>query len=73
MQKTKPTGRDIKRHPHVHRDVMEDIKDLDSSAQRTHNDVKYIDPNRDREVGAADRTGRHFDEFVEASEDGEAD
>jgi hypothetical protein len=60
-------------HPDVRRDAMEDTRDLESSPQPTHNDIKYVDPNRDRVLGDADRTGRHFDEFVEASEDSEAD
>jgi hypothetical protein len=73
MRKSKPTAHDMKRHSDIQRDAMEDIKELESAPQSTHNDIKYVDPNRDRAVGDADRTGRHFDEFVEASEDGEAD
>ena len=73
MQKSKPVGHDMKRHSAIQRDAMEDIKERESAPQHTHNDIKYVDPNRDRAVGNADRTGRHFDEFVEASEDGEAD
>ena len=61
------------RHSDVHRDALQDIKELESAPQLTHNVTKYVDPNRDRASGAADRTGRHFDGFVEASEDGEVD
>ena len=63
----------MKRHSAIQRDAMEDIKEIESGPQATHNDIKYVDPNRDHALGDADRTGRHFDEVVEASEDGEAD
>jgi hypothetical protein len=63
----------MKRHSDSQRDAMEDIKELESAPRSAHNDIKYVDPNRERAVGDADRTGRHFDEVVEASEDGEAD
>lgn len=63
----------MKRHSNIQRDAMEDIKGVESAPQATHHDIKYVDPNRDRAIGDADRTGRHFDEFVEASEDGETD
>ena len=31
-------------------------------------DVRYMEPNRDRVIGGDDRTGRHFDEEVTAEE-----
>jgi hypothetical protein len=75
MKKSKPPAHDIKRHADVQRDAMEEINDRDASPEGPHNEIKYVDPNRDRAVGDADRTGRHFDEdgFEEASEAGEAD
>jgi hypothetical protein len=42
------------------------MKELGSSAG-------YRAANRDRVLGEADRTGRHFDEGTEAAEDNEAD
>jgi hypothetical protein len=48
---------------------MEDIKELDSTLQFTHNETRYVAPNRDRAVGDADRTGRHFDEVVDDAKD----
>ena len=55
-----------KKHPDVARDTLDDIKELGSSGV-------YREANRDRALGEADRTGRHFDEATEASEDHEAD
>ena len=69
MRKPKPAAHDTKRYPGVQSDVLEDIQELESTPQPTHNDIKYLDPNRDRAVGDADRTGRHFDESVEPPDD----
>jgi hypothetical protein len=57
----------MKRHPHTQRDAMNEIQDRNSTPQPTHNDIKYTEPNRDRAVGNADRTGRHFDEITDDS------
>ena len=32
-------------------------------------EVRYMEPNRDRVLGEEDRTGRHFDETVEAADE----
>jgi hypothetical protein len=70
MQKSKPAAKSVRKHNDVQRDTMEDIRELQSSP-------KYVDPNRDRSMGDADRTGRHFDEATDegtaASKDHEAD
>jgi hypothetical protein len=70
MQKSKLAGKEVRKYADVQRDTMEDIKELESSP-------KYADPNRDRALGEADRTGRHFDEVYDegtaASKDHEAD
>jgi hypothetical protein len=73
MQKSKPTARNAKKHPAVQRDAMEDIHERETSPEPPHNNTSYADPNRDRAVGHADRTGRHFDDFLEASENDEVD
>ena len=70
-----------KKHPAATRDVMEDIKELAGDPRPVRNDIKYIGANRDRVLGEADRTGRHYDESPaetpdqgsDASEDHEAD
>ena len=62
MKKSKPPAQDIKRHSSVQRDAMEE-----------HTEIKYVDPNRDRALGNADRTGRHFDELPEDSDEVQAD
>lgn len=66
MQRSKPQTSDLKRHPAVARDTLEDIKELGSSAG-------YREANRDRALGESDRTGRHFDEATEAPEEQEGD
>ena len=78
MQKTKPENLDRPRHANIQRDTMDDIREFQTSP--TSGDARYKDPNRDRSLGEADRTGRHFDEEMEeeaeateASEDHEAD
>ena len=63
----------MKRHAEVQREAMDDIRDLEKSPDSPHNTVKYMEPNRDRVVGDADRTGRHFDNVVEPPDEGEAD
>ena len=45
---------------------------------RYSNDIKYVGANRDRALGEADRTGRHYDEKAaetvdEGSKEHEAD
>jgi hypothetical protein len=79
MRPTKPSKLD-KKHPEAARDAMEDIKDLSGDPKPIHNEIRYRDANRDRALGEADRTGRHFDESLEgedeatkASEEHEAD
>ena len=77
MQKNKPQSFDRPRHADIQRDSMEDIREFQSSSNSGNSgDVRYRDPNRDRTLGEADRTGRHFDEetdeesaATEASED----
>ena len=51
-----------KKHPHVARDAMEDIKNLASDPNPVRNEIRYVGANRDRALGEADRTGRHYDE-----------
>jgi hypothetical protein len=80
MRPNKP-GKLDKKHPEAARDAMEDIKDLAGDPKPVRNDIKYVGANRDRALGEADRTGRHYDsereapedEGTEASEDHEAD
>ena len=56
------TNRKDRKHPNVARDAMEDIKVLSGTPNPLHNDIHYMGPNRDRALGVADRTGRHYDE-----------
>ena len=78
MRPTKPSKLD-KKHPQTARDAMEDIKDMSGDPKPMRNEIRYSNANRDRALGEADRTGRHFDEEVEegegtqASEEHEAD
>ena len=80
MRPNKPSKLDPK-HPEAARDVMDDIKDISGDPRPVQNDIRYANANRDRVLGEADRTGRHFDEEAgelpdegsEASEDHEAD
>jgi hypothetical protein len=60
MRPHKPSKMDRK-HPEAAREPMEDIKDLSGDARTVQNDIRYMEPNRDRALGEADRTGRHFD------------
>jgi hypothetical protein len=59
--RTKPDKLDRKQ-PDVARDAMEDIKDLSGVPKSIHNEIRFLNANRDRALGAADRTGRHYDE-----------
>ena len=60
---------------------MEEIKDLSGDPKAVQNEIRYRNANRDRALGEADRTGRHYDEETSegadegsaASEDHEAD
>ena len=83
--KPKP-GKLDKKHPDVARDAQEDIKEIAGNRQPIRNDIKYMEPNRDRARGENDRTGRHFneethekdsqkgqDEGTDAPEENEAD
>ena len=80
MRSTKP-GKIDRKHPEVARDAMDDIKDRAGDPQPVQNDIRYVNANRDRALGEADRTGRHYDEEPAegqdegsvASEDHEAD
>jgi hypothetical protein len=78
MQRTKPENLDRPKHADIQRESMEDIRERQASPGP--GEIRYRDPNRDRALGEADRTGRHFDEDVkdmenpsEALEDHEAD
>ena len=72
MQKTKPENPDRPRYVDIYRDSMEDIREIQSSPGS--GEIRYRVPNRDRTLGEADRTGRHFDEETseETSEEAEA-
>jgi hypothetical protein len=61
MRRTKPDKLD-KQHPEAARDAMEDIKDFSGDPKAVQNDIRYMNANRDRALGEADRTGRHYDE-----------
>jgi hypothetical protein len=61
MRTNKPDKLDRK-HPDVARDAMEDIKDLSRDPKPVQNEIRYVNANRDRALGEADRTGRHYDE-----------
>ena len=62
-------GKLDKKHPQATRDAIEDINDMNGDPRPIHNDVRYMEPNRDRALGEADRTGRHFDEDADEAED----
>lgn len=80
MRANKPSKLDRK-HPEAARDAMDDIKDISGNAKSVQNEIRYANANRDRALGEADRTGRHFDEETAnapdegsaASKDHEAD
>ena len=50
-----------RKHPQASRDALEDIKDFAGDPRPVRNDIKYVSANRDRAIGASDRTGRHYD------------
>ena len=59
----KPKARKLdKKHPQAMRDAMEDIQDISGDTKAIRNGIRYMEPNRDRALGEADRTGRHYDE-----------
>ncbi len=68
MKPNKP-GKKDRKHPDVARDAMEDIKVLSGAPNPLHNDIHYMGPNRDRALGEADRTGRHYDEETSGAGD----
>lgn len=77
MRPNKP-GKLDRKHPETARDTMDHIKDMSGDAKPMQNEIRYNNANRDRALGEADRTGRHFDENAPdegsaASEDHEAD
>ena len=77
MRTSKP-GKLDRKHPEASRDAMDDIKDITGDPRPMQNEIKYANANRDRALGEADRTGRHFDETApdegsEASREHEAD
>jgi hypothetical protein len=80
MRPNKPSKVDRK-HPEAARDAMNDIKDIAGDPRPLQNEIRYSNANRDRALGEADRTGRHFveesgeapDEGSAASKDHEAD
>ena len=59
-------GKMDRKHPETARDTVEDIKDISGDPRPLSNDIRYENQNRDRALGEADRTGRHFDEEVPA-------
>lgn len=61
MRPNKP-GKLDKKHPEAARDAMDDIKDIAGDPHPVQNEIRYTRANRDRALGEADRTGRHFDE-----------
>ena len=67
MRPTKP--RKLDKHPEAARDAMEEIKGLAGDPKAVQNDIRYMNANRDRTLGEADRTGRHFDEEIEQAPD----
>ena len=66
----KKTGKLDEKHPEATREPLEDIKDL-SAVRMIQNDIRYMEPNRDRALGDTDRTGRHFDATPPAEEESE--
>ena len=69
MRPMKPGKLDTK-HPEAARDAMEDIKDLSGDPKPVQKDIRYVNANRDRALGEADRTGRHYDEKTSAPDEG---
>ena len=73
MPRPKPEKLAKPKHSDVQRDTMDDIKELGGSPPPIHNEIQYREPNRDRALGEADRTGRHFDEAAETPDENEAE
>ena len=71
MNPNKPAKLD-KKHPGATRDAMDEIKDMNGDRHPMNNEIRYMEPNRDRAIGDADRTGRHFDEDPAAPDEGSA-
>ncbi len=71
MRPNKP-GKMDRKHPESARDAMEDIKDLSGEPKPVQNEIRYMNANRDRALGEADRTGRHYDEETGAPDEGSA-
>ena len=64
----KPSKVDRK-HPEAARDAMNDIRELSGDTKPVFSDIRYVNANRDRTLGEADRTGRHFDEEARKAPD----
>jgi hypothetical protein len=62
MRKPKPTNNETRKHQHVQRDAIQDIREAGPSRDVEYSAQIYAQPNRDRSIGDTDRTGRHFDE-----------
>jgi hypothetical protein len=60
------TNKPERKYADVARDTLDDIKEVGATNG-------YKAGNRDRSLGEADRTGRHFDEGTDASKENEAD
>jgi hypothetical protein len=61
-------GKLDKKHPATVRDTVADIDEISGDPRPLSNDIRYVNQNRDRALGEADRTGRHFDEVEPNSE-----
>jgi hypothetical protein len=70
MPRTRPENLTRPKHPDTQRDAMEDIQELRSTPNS--GEISYREPNRDRALGEADRTGRHFDELIDVDQDQES-
>ena len=68
MRPNKP-GKLDRKHPATARDAMDDIKAIAGDPRAVQNEIRYSNANRDRALGEADRTGRHFDEETEGAPD----
>ena len=63
-------GKLDKKHPATARDAMEDINEISGDPRAVRNEIRYMEPNRDRALGQNDRTGRHFDEQRDVADEG---
>ena len=61
MPKSKPERIVKPKYVDVQRETMDEIREAGDSSTAIHNEIRYREPNRDRALGDADRTGRHFD------------